>query len=360
MQWDLLKTENLKDWSIRMTKSRWKLKEQAIFLTKLGELLENGYSLSDAIRFLKFQEPKKKQDDFQHALKDFKNGHSLHYVLTKMKFHPQLVSYIYYGEQYGELSRALKEGGQYWSKRTDDVEKMKKLLIYPIFLIFFVGNVFIMLQSVLLPKFETLFTTMSIERNVFLTFVIATSSFLPKVPFILLITLLLAFLLKRYWFNRLCPLKQRMLILKIPVVGMFTRLYDTHFFASQFSGLLSGGFSINETIKLFAQNQRQPFYQKLCEQVKYDLLEGKQLEVIFQQLHYFEKNLSIVMANGQKYGRLDAELLHYSRYLLEKIEERMSVMMRVLQPLLFSFIGMLIVSIYLAVLLPMFSLLDGM
>ena len=151
-----------------------------------------------------------------------------------------------------------------------------------------------------------------------------------------------------------------MLILKIPVVGMFTRLYDTHFFASQFSGLLSGGFSINETIKLFAQNQRQPFYQKLCEQVKYDLLEGKQLEVIFQQLHYFEKNLSIVMANGQKYGRLDAELLHYSRYLLEKIEERMSVMMRVLQPLLFSFIGMLIVSIYLAVLLPMFSLLDGM
>ena len=148
----------------------------------MGELLENGYSLSDAIRFLKFQEPKKKQDDFQHALKDFKNGHSLHYVLTKMKFHPQLVSYIYYGEQYGELSRALKEGGQYWSKRTEDVEKMKKMLIYPIFLIFFVGNVFIILQSVLLPKFETLFTTMSIEQNVFLTFVISNIIFSPKGP----------------------------------------------------------------------------------------------------------------------------------------------------------------------------------
>ena len=93
--------------------------------------------------------------------------------------------------------------------------------------------------------------------------------------------------------------------------------------------------------------------------MKNDLLEGKQLEAIFQQLHYFEKNLYIVMANGQKYGRLDAELFHYSRYLLEKIEERMSLIMRIIQPLLFSLIGLLVVSIYLSILLPMFSLLDG-
>ena len=194
LQWVLLKIRNMKDWSIGMNKSRWKLKDQAIFLTKLGELLENGYSLSDAIRFLKFQESKKKQADLQDVLQDFKNGYPLHYVLTKMRFHPQLVSYIYYGEQYGELSLALKEGGQYWTKRTEDVEKIKKLLVYPIFLIFFVGNVFMILQSVLLPKFESLFTTMSVEQNVFLTFVLATSTFLPKVPGILLFILFYLFL----------------------------------------------------------------------------------------------------------------------------------------------------------------------
>ena len=150
----------------------------------------------------------------------------------------------------------------------------KEAIVYPIFLIFFVGTMFIILQSILLPKFETLFTTMSVEQNVFLVFVLAISAFLPR-AWLLLISLLLIIILKRFWFNKLCPLKQRMMILKIPVVGMFARLYDTHFFASQFSGLLSGGFSINETIKLFAQNQRQPFYQKLCEQVKKELLAGK-------------------------------------------------------------------------------------
>lgn len=342
-----------------MKRSRWKVKEQATFLAKLGELLEHGYSLSDAIRFLKFQEPQKKQEEILQALVDLKKGQPLHYVLADMKFHPQLVSYIYYGEQYGELSRALKGGGQYWSKRTEDLEKIKKLLIYPLFLIFFVGNVFMILQNVLLPKFEMLFTTMSVEKNIFMSFVLVTSAILPKLPVILLFCIPLFIVFKRYWFNQLCPLKQRMLILKIPVVGIFVRLYETHFFASQLSGLLSGGLSINESIKIFAQNQRQPFYQKLCEQMKNELVEGKQLEIIFQQLRYFEKNLSIVMANGQRYGRLDAELFHYSRYLLEKIEERMKMIMRIIQPLLFSFIGLLIISIYLAVLLPMFSLLDG-
>ena len=170
----------MKDWSIGMNKSRWKLKDQALFLTKLGELLENGYSLSDAIRFLKFQESKKKQADLQDVLQDFKNGYPLHYVNENEV--SQLVSYIYYGEQYGELSLALKEGGQYWTKRTEDVDKIKKILVYPIFLIFFVGNVFMILQSVLLPKFESLFTTMSVEQNVFLTFILATSDFSPKDP----------------------------------------------------------------------------------------------------------------------------------------------------------------------------------
>ena len=88
-------------------------------------------------------------------------------------------------------------------------------------------------------------------------------------------------------------------------------------------------------------------------------MEGRSLETIFQEQPYFDKNLSIIAANGQKYGRLDSELLHYSRFLLEKIEERMNTIMKVIQPLLFSIIGLLIISIYMAVLLPMFSLLDG-
>ncbi|WP_285768901.1 competence type IV pilus assembly protein ComGB [Peribacillus sp. SI8-4] len=342
-----------------MTKSKWKLKEQAVFVTKLGELLSHGYPLAEAIHFLEFQESKKKAGDFTKALKDLRSGYPLHQVLSHLGFHPQLVSYIFYGEQYGDLDRALKEGGGYWKKRTEDLHKVKKVLVYPIFLVFFVSIVFYILQSVLLPKFQAIYITMNVDQNIILILLSALSFILPLLPFILIGMFLFLYLLRRLWFNRMCPLRQRRLLIGIPIVGSFIRLYETYFFASQFSGMLSGGLSINESINLFSINQQQPFYQKLCSIIKDDLTEGRSLEMIFQELPYFDRNLPVVAANGQKYGRLDAELLHYSQFLLEKMEEKMNVILKILQPLMFSVIGCLIVSIYLAVLLPMFSLLEG-
>lgn len=350
---------NLNGWYTMKAKSKWRIKEQAVFISKLGELLSHGYPLAEAIHFLEFQESKKKAEDFTQAIQDLRNGHPLHQVLTHLNFHPQLVSYIFYGEQCGDLNRALIEGGRYWKKRTEDLDKVKKLMVYPIFLFFFVNIVFYILQSVLLPKFQTIFFTMDVEQNIILKLLVASSVILPVIPFILLALLLFFFLLKQFWFNKLCPLRQRRILLNIPLAGTFIKLYETYFFASQFSGLLSGGLSINESIKLFSVNQQQPFYQKLCSIIKDDLIEGRSLEMIFQELPYFDRNLPLIAANGQKYGRLDSELLHYSRFLLEKIEERMNSILKIIQPLMFSLIGLLIVSIYLAVLLPMFSLLEG-
>ncbi|CAH0176540.1 Type II secretion system protein F [Peribacillus sp. Bi96] len=350
---------NLNGWYTMKLKSKWKIKEQAVFISKLGELLSHGYPLADALHFLEFQESKKKAADFTKAIQDLRNGYPLHQVLTHLYFHPQLVSYIFYGEQYGDLDRALKEGGRYWKKRTEDMEKVKKLMVYPLFLMFFISIVFYILQSVLLPEFQTIFFTMDVDQNIFLKILSASSFILPVIPFILLGLLLFMYVLKRFWFNGLCPLRQRRILMSIPISGTFIKLYETYFFASQLSGLLSGGLSINESIKLFSKNQQQPFYQKLCSIIKDDLTEGRSLEMIFRELPYFDANLPVVAANGQKYGRLDAELLHYSRFLLERIEERMNAILKTIQPLMFSLIGLLIVSIYLAVLLPMFSLLEG-
>lgn len=112
-------------WSTMKPKSKWKVKEQAVFISKLGELLNHGYPLAEALHFLEFQESKKKAEDFTQAIADLRNGYPLHMVLTHLNFHPQLVSYIFYGEQYGDLERALKEGGRYWKKRIEDMDKVK-------------------------------------------------------------------------------------------------------------------------------------------------------------------------------------------------------------------------------------------
>lgn len=335
------------------------MKEQADFLLRLGDLLEHGYALADGIQFLRFQQSESKRASLDLGIEELRNGYPFYAVLTSLLFHPQLISFIYYAEQYGNLPKALQEAGHYWSKRSEDMEKIQKLLMYPLFLLLFTGGAFYMLQHVLLPKFDTLFQSMDVEQSFFLRLVHFASAALAWAPWILGIAAAAGLLLWKFWYLTLSPLTRRLFLLKIPIAGPFIRLYETHFFASQFSSLLSGGLSLKESIQLFSENQQQPFYRVLCLLIREELTEGKAFETILRQQPYFDKNLHLITANGLKNGRLDQELFHYSRYLLTKIEERMSLAMRIVQPVIFSVVGILVISIYLAVLLPMFSLMKG-
>ncbi|WP_409301660.1 competence type IV pilus assembly protein ComGB [Peribacillus sp. SCS-155] len=344
-----------------MKRSKWSMAEQAVFLSKLGELLEHGYPLSHAIQFIGLQESAKKTEALDSVLDYLKQGETLYHSLEKISFDKQIISYIYYAENYGgNLPAALKEGGGFWKSRSEDLIKIRKLLVYPLFLLLFTGTVFFTLQKVLLPKFQSLFSSMDAGPNIFLEFIRNISVILHYSPFCLLASAFLLFTFRYFWYSRQTPLRQRKFLQSIPFAGSLVKLYDTHFFATQLSGLLAGGLSINQSISLFAENQSEPFYEELCSLIRYELTQGKALESIFRDLPYFEPAISMIIAIGQKYGTLDKELFLYGRYILSKIEERINAALRFVQPVLFSVVGLLVVSIYLAVLMPMFSLLDGL
>ncbi len=127
----------------------------------------------------------------------------------------------------------------------------------------------------------------------------------------------------------------------------------------QLSYLLNGGLSISEALSLFEKNEKQPFYSVLGKAVKLKLREGNKLEDILVSFPFFDRELSNIIRHGQKNGRLDQELTFFSRHCLHKIEEKTEKLLKIIQPVLYMFIGFLIVSMYLAVLLPMFHLLEG-
>jgi competence protein ComGB len=148
--------------------------------------------------------------------------------------------------------------------------------------------------------------------------------------------------------------------MKIPFVSAYFRLYFTHYFSIQLSYLLGGGLSVNESLSLFVKNDQQLFYSELGREMKKELRMGEKLEDIVRQYPFFERELSMIIHHGQKNGKLDTELAFYSHYCLQRLEEKTEKSMKIIQPALFAVIGLMIVSMYLAVLLPMFQLLNGM
>jgi competence protein ComGB len=342
-----------------MKHHKWSINEQAILLKRIGELLARGYPIAEAIESISLHLPKNRKEELYHCLVELRNGTSFHDVLNKLGFHKDLIGYVYFAEQHGSFSEALLEGSSLALIKENDRKKLLKLLQYPSLLIFITGFLFVFVQKSLLPKFTSLFNSMSPEENFFMKVLYSFDEYFPIVMAIFLALLALGAIYYVFWFRKNTILQQRSQLVKIPIAGRILKLLFTHYFSVQLSFLLAGGISVLEALQLFEKNYRQPFYCQLGREIKQKLLTGENLESILACYPFFEKEFPMIIKHGQENGKLEQELLFFSQHCMLNMEERIEKSLKMIQPVLYLFIGFLVVSMYLAILLPMFNLLDG-
>ncbi|WP_052307806.1 type II secretion system F family protein [Bacillus timonensis] len=204
-----------------MTRERnknWTLKEQSLYLSRISNLLDQGYSFEQASQFLLFQLPKKHSQDIEEILKSCKQGESLYTAFSKVGFHKDILGYLYFAEQHGDISFALREGSWMLQKKISHFEKGKKLIRYPLALLLFVGFMFTMIEKILLPQFESLFTSMSYEQTLISKILLRLPELnrylFLSVAFLTIISLAYYFL----HFQKLTPVEKMKLLLKIPIL----------------------------------------------------------------------------------------------------------------------------------------------
>ena len=346
-------------WCMTMKSHNWTIYEQAHFLKRIGELLARGYPIAEAIESLSLHLPKNRKEEMYKCLADLRNGISFHDVLNNMGFHKDLTGYVYFAEQHGSFVEALLEGSNLALVKENDRKKLLKLLQYPALLTFITGFLFVFVQKLLLPKFTSLFQSMSLEANFFMKVLYSFDQYFPRFIAGLVLFLAVGSIYYCFVFRKVSILQQRSLLVRIPIVGRILKLLFTHYFSIQLSFLLAGGISILEALNLFEKNHRQPFYSQLGMVIKQKLLTGENLESILVSFPFFETEFPMIIKHGQENGKLEQELLFFSEHCMVNMEERIEKSLKMIQPMLYLFIGFLVVSMYLAILLPMFQLLDG-
>lgn len=344
---------------LRMKRHKWSLGEQASFLKMAGELLSRGYPLAEALESMMYHLPKNRRIEMKECLDDLKAGYPLYLILQKLAFDEHSIGYVFFAEQHGGLAIAFLEGSKMLQKRAKDFAKLKKLFSYPFFLVLTTILLFIFVQKYLLPRFSTLFSSMNVEENFFTTVLYFFGGALPYL-FLFFFTLIVLFLLYYFLkFKKILPIEQKIKLMRIPLLASFFRLFYTHYFSIQLSYLLEGGLSVNEALAMFERNKEQPFYQQLGREIRRILITGEKLEDICRMYPFFERDLATIVKHGQDNGKLSQELMFFATQCLRALEEKTDRLLKKVQPIIYMFIGFLIVSMYLAVLLPMFHLLDG-
>lgn len=342
-----------------MKPNKWLLPEQSNLLKYVGELLERGYSLSEAMESVSFQMVEAKKSQLHDCIKLLKEGFTFSFVLQKLGFHQTLVSYVYFAEQHGGQAHAFIEASNYMMKQQKDKKELIKVLTYPIILIFSTILLFVFVDHYLLPRFVSLFETMGLPSNVFTTVIIFIGSTFPIISSLIFASFSILTFSYFFVFRKYSAIKQKEILVSIPVFGPLFQLLLTHYFSVQMSYLLGAGLSVFEAVSLFEGNKENRFDQELGFFLKQQLLAGTSLEEIIKRQSLFEPDLSIIIQHGQKNGRLDQELYFFSNHCMNRFQEKVSHMMKFIQPSAYLLVGLLIVSMYLSILLPMFHMMDG-
>ncbi|OIK11766.1 competence protein ComG [Bacillus sp. MUM 116] len=342
-----------------MKRRKWTVNEQATLLKRTGELLARGYPISEALESISLHLSENRKEELSECLIGLKNGLPFHEVLDKLGFHKDLIGFVYFAEQHGNFAEALLEGSRMALVKDKDVQKMLKMLQYPMLLIFITGILFVFVENTLLPRFTTLFKSMGLQANFFTKVIYVFDQYFPKIIIGILFIFLLTAMYYYFIFRKMSILLQRSHIVRIPFAGRILRLLFTHYFSIQLSFLLAGGISVSEALLLFERNLRQPFYSQLGKEIKQKLVTGEKFDSILASFSFFEKEFPMIVKHGQENGKLEQELQFFSRHCVTAMEELIEKSFKMIQPILYLFIGFLVVSMYLAILLPMFHLMDG-
>lgn len=339
-------------------KSRWSGKDQARFLQELGDLLENGFTLYEGIEFSLIHGKKKYRDGLREALGLLKDGHTFRDFLEWLNFEQELVGLVSYGEKHGQLSKSLQDGGKIWLKKSEDRAKLKNLLYYPIFLLVFTFALLQAFTNYLLPKFSEMYQGAGQETNIFLKLSVLLATLINNLPLIIILLLTFLMLIYHYYFKKISKIKLELLMNKVPLLRTFRRLSSTYYFSMQLGSLLKGGVSIIDALTIMSAQDPKKLVREIAHQMIERLQEGDTLDSICGTIKIFMTDFERVISHGQKNGLLGEELLYYSKMLISEMEMKTERYIKVVQPLMFGIVAILVILLYLAILMPMISLMN--
>jgi len=295
-----------------------------------------------------------------------KRGASLEDAMARetTTFGPMYLSMIRVAEARGGVPETLKMLAQNLEARQRLIRQARSAMIYPTIVLMVAGLVTIGLSIFILPMFASMLR--DISRNMTLPLasraLMAFSTFVQYAGWWLL-PLLLFFspllLMKLYRTSAGKAIMDRA-VLMMPVFGLLCRKLDTSRFARTLSVLLDAGLDFPSSIDLTADVVVMTPIRRAVRSVKEKVLAGQELGATLEATHQFSPDVIAVITTGEETGKLPESLEH----LADDYDEQVSVMVKnlghLVQPMVTIILGLIVLFIILAVILPYIQILSSL
>ncbi len=332
----------------------------ALITRQLATLVASGMPVEEALRAIARHADKPKVQRLVMALRSrVVEGHSLAAALAEFpRSFPEIyVATVRAGEQSGHLDNVLDRLADYTDARQETRTSVGNALAYPVILTIVALGIVVFLLSYIVPEVIGVFGSFDADLPWLTRALIATSEFLRAWGLVLLGLLGAAVAGARLALRR--PRVRHAvdaLLLRLPVIGPLLRGADTGRFARTLSILAASGVPVLEALGIAATVVNNRPMRAAVERAAVQVREGTSLHRALERSGRFPPMVLHLIASGEQSGRLD-DMLHRAADHQER-ETRMKValMVNIFEPLVILFMGVTVLIIVLAILLPIFEL----
>lgn len=282
-----------------------------------------------------------------------------------MRKHPKTFDGLYCnlveaGEVGGILDTILKRLADYIEKTESLKKKVKSAMVYPSVIVVVAVCVVVFLMVFVIPTFANLFSGGGAELPVPTKIVMAVSDFFRTKWYLFFGGVAACFfLIRKIYSTDRGRFEVDKLALKVPVIGLLIRKVSVAKFTRTLGTLIASGVPLIEGLGICARTSGN----KIVEQSVYKTIEaikgGENIAGPLSRDSVFPPMVTQMIDVGENSGSLDTMCNKVADFYDEEVDNSVSALTSLLEPMLMVFLGFVVGFIVVAMYLPIFQMGDA-
>lgn len=332
-----------------------------IYLTnQLAIMIDTGITLSVALAGIGEQEAnptmRRMLGEMQRAVE---SGEDFSSALAKFPkyFDKTYLSMIKVGEATGTLAEMLERIALYLRKEMEMRGKVKAALAYPGIMAVMAIGVTTFLLTFVLPQFTPMFNKKGVKLPGVTKWAMGASDVLMH-WWHLWVPALVALIVGTIVYKR-TPSGRRVwdgIMLNAPIIGTVSRKVAISRSIRTLGTMLNCGLPVLEAIKLTSEVAGNSYYEAIWLHVLDEVTQGNEICEAIKGNPLFPSTLVQMISAGEQTAKLGDVLVKVSDYYDHEVESAIKAATSMIEPLMISVMGVVVGTIALALLLPVFSL----
>ncbi|HLH57045.1 MAG TPA: type II secretion system F family protein [Verrucomicrobiae bacterium] len=349
--------------SISLFKKAHKVSARALedFTRLLSSLLAAGVPLSRALVIL-FKESSNPaaQSKWKEIHDHVVDGMSLADAMSKSPdtFPRVYTAMVQAGETGGFLDLVLAQIADFQAREKDLRSKVMAAMLYPCVLLFLALAVLVFLLTFFIPKFQVIFKGLGAALPLPTQIVLGASYVLRSYGLFVLVGIVIIGSLVRNWFSS--EKGRRVwegLVLRVPIVGPLVAQFAMARFSRMLGTLLGAGVPLVQALNVARKSIGNQILVDAVAQAIERVQQGGQLGASLAECKgLFPSSVVEMIAVAEESGKLDVELVRIANVTEGDLDRHLKTAVAFAEPLLLFFIAAFIGTIFISMVLPIFTM----